>query len=298
MKNSVNYHSNKLLDSELILNSDGSVYHLHLLPEHIADMVLLVGDQDRVQQISKRFEKIEVKIQNREFVTHTGYFNAKRITVLSTGIGTDNIDIALNELDAAVNIDLQKKTMLPNPRKLTLVRIGTSGALQSDIPVDSFALSTYGLGFDGLLHYYKPSFESKEVALSKAFKAYYPFAEGQTHPYAVRASERLINLFGEGMVKGITATASGFYAPQGRSLRLQPKVENQNELLHDFKFEDNRIINFEMETAALYGLGAMLGHDCCTVCAVIANRFTQQYSSDYHVTIDRLIDLVLRRLTI
>lgn len=297
MKNSAQYHTQRLKDSELILNADGSVYHLHLLPEHIASTVLLVGDQDRVSQISSFFDSIEYRIQNREFVTHTGTYRGKRITALSTGIGTDNIDIGLNELDAAVNIDLNTKRIKDEFKKLTLIRIGTSGALQSDIPVDSIALSEYGLGFDGLLHYYSPNYEQDEIELAEAFNTYYPFAKGQPHPYAVKASSRLLNLFKEDAIKGITATASGFYAPQGRSLRLKPKVENQNELLHDFDFKGKRIINFEMETAALYGLGAMLGHDCCTVCAVIANRFTQSYSSDYHTTIDNLIQRVLDGLT-
>ena len=296
MKKSSIQHSNTLEESELILNPDGSVYHLHLLPEHVADTVILVGDQGRVSMVSSFFDQVDYKIHNREFVTHTGTYKGKRVTAMSTGIGTDNIDIAINELDAAVNIDLKTSTLKNTHKKLKLIRIGTSGALQEDIPVDSFALSEYGLGFDGLLHYYQPNYEADELELAKAFETHYQPSRAQTIPYAVKASPSLVSRLEEGMIKGITATASGFYAPQGRSLRLATERSDQNERLNSFRFGENRIINFEMETAALYGIGTMLGHDCCTVCAVIANRFKRSYSKDYQKTVRDLVQIVLDRV--
>lgn len=296
-KNQTIDHRERLKESELILNQDGSVYHLHLLPEHIADIVILVGDQGRVEAVSKYFDEIEFSIQNREFFTQTGWFEGTRISVLSTGIGTDNIDIAINELDAALNIDLKQRRIKENKKSIKMIRIGTSGSLQEDIPVDSFAISEYGLGFDGLLHYYKPEYDEDELSLSQAFAKHYQAKPEQVIPYAVKADEGLHHLLKEGMTSGITATASGFYAPQGRALRLLPDRNESNEMLNSFQHLDHRIINFEMETAALYGLGSMLGHQCCTVCAVIANRFTKSYSKDYKSTVDQLIQTTLERLT-
>lgn len=287
----------RLKESELVLNSDGSVYHLHLKEEHVADTVLLVGDQGRVKQISKFFDSIDCSIQNREFYTETGWFNGKRITALSTGIGTDNIDIAINELDAAVNIDLANRTIKPQSKALNLIRIGTSGALQADIEVDQFAISSFGLGFDGLLHFYQKQLTENERAITDAFSAYFQQNNFDFNVYVAEGSSQLIQQLEAGMVKGITATANGFYGPQGRALRLKPFLPEQNELLNQFRFNEHRIVNFEMETSGLYGIGGLLGHNCCTVCAVIANRFTKTFSKDYKKTVDQLILTVLQRLT-
>tara|TARA_Y100000385_G_scaffold291988_1_gene375392 strand:- start:3677 stop:4573 length:897 start_codon:yes stop_codon:yes gene_type:complete len=298
MKTTPNRHSETLQESELVLNKDGSVYHLHLKPEHIADTVLLVGDQGRVEQISNKFDTIEFSIQNREFCTTTGSYKGKRITALSTGIGTDNIDIAINELDAAVNIDLENRSIKSELKSLNLIRIGTCGALQADIPVDSFAISSYGLGFDGLLNFYEHSKTKKESKIQSDFIQFYKDHGHEVDAYVSEGNKELISILEPGMIKGITATANGFYGPQGRVLRLKAQIPNQNELLRDFKSGDNRIINFEMETSGLYGIGGLLGHKCCTVCAVIANRFSKSYSEDYMLTVDKLIDTVLDRLTV
>lgn len=289
--------SKMIAETELILNSNGSVYHLKLLPENIAENIIIVGDQGRVETVSSFFDTIDFKIQNREFVTHTGTFNGKRIMVLSSGIGTDNIDILVNELDAAVNIDLKTRTIKKEHTSLNIVRIGTSGALQKDIPVDSFVVSTHGLGFDGLLNYYLDLHKVNDNDISEAFIKQTYWDKNLPYPYAVKGSEKLINQIGFDLTKGITATAPGFYGPQGRKLRLTPWVEDFNQQLTDFKHNENRITNFEMETSALYGLGALLGHQTCTVCAIIANRVAKEYSKDYHASIEKLIKLVLERLT-
>lgn len=289
--------TNIIAETELILNPNGSVYHLQLLPENIAENIIIVGDQGRVEAVSKFFDTVDFKIQNREFVTHSGTYKGKRIMVLSSGIGTDNIDILINELDAAVNIDLKTRTIKKEHTSLNIVRIGTSGALQRDIPVDNFVVSTHGLGFDGLLNYYKDLQKVNDSALSEAFIKQTNWDKNLPYPYAVKGSETLINKVGFDLIKGITATAPGFYGPQGRKLRLSPWVEDFNQQLTDFKHGENRITNFEMETSALYGLGALLGHQTCTVCAIIANRVAKQYSKNYHVAVEQLIQLVLERLT-
>ena len=287
----------KIADSELILNPDGSIYHIMLKPEHLADTVIVVGDQQRVQAISKYFDKIEYKIQHREFVTHTGYYNNKRITVLSTGIGTDNIDIVINELDAVVNIDLETRTIKPDLRSLDIIRLGTSGALQPDIPVDSFVISSHGLGLDGLMNFYNPKTLIFENELTNEFIKQTQWGSDLQKPYIVKGSQKLMDKLGEGLIKGITATASGFYGPQGRVLRIDLAYPELNEKIEAFKFKDYRITNFEMETSALYGLGASLGHNTITICDIIANRLSKQYSMDYKASVEKLIQLVLERLT-
>lgn len=289
--------NNIIAETELILNPNGSVYHLQLLPENIAENIIIVGDQGRVETVSRFFDTIDFKIQNREFVTHTGTYNGKRIMVISSGIGTDNIDILINELDAAVNIDLKTRTIKKDRISLNIVRIGTSGALQQDIPADSFVVSTYGLGFDGLLNYYLDLPKINDNEVSEAFIKQTNWDKNLPFPYAVKGSEILINKIGFDLIKGITATAPGFYGPQGRKLRLSPWVEDFNQQLTDFKYKENRITNFEMETSALYGLGALLGHQTCTVCAIIANRVAKKYSQNYHASVEQLIQLVLERLT-
>jgi len=296
-----------IAETELILNPDGSVYHLKLKPENIAENIIVVGDQGRVEIISKLFDKILFKVQNREFVTHTGIFNKKKISVLSTGIGTDNIDIVMNELDALVNIDLKTRKIKSKKTSLNIVRIGTSGALQKNIPVDSFLLSEYGLGFDGLLHFYKDIEKINENEILKKFIEHSEWNKSFAKPYLIKGSESLINKIGSGITKGITATASGFYGPQGRILRLNLTENSLNEKLNSFSFKQEtrnkkqetilKITNFEMETSAFYGLGKLLGHNTVTICAIIANRMTLQKSKNYHASIEKLVRLVLERLT-
>ncbi|MEI6489434.1 MAG: nucleoside phosphorylase [Bacteroidota bacterium] len=284
-------------ETELILNPNGSVYHLQLLPENVAKNVIIVGDPGRVETVSKYFDKIDFKVQNREFVSHGGSFNGKPIMVVSSGIGTDNIDILINELDAAVNIDLKTRTIKEEHTSLNIVRIGTSGALQADIPVDSFVVSSFGLGFDGLLNYYLDLPKVNNNELSEAFIKQTSWNKNLPYPYSIKGSETLTQTIGFDLIKGVTATAPGFYGPQGRKLRLTPWVEDFNQQLTDFKFGEHRITNFEMETSALYGLGALLGHQTLTVCAIIANRVAKQYSKNYHIAVEELIQFVLKRLT-
>lgn len=284
-------------ETELILNANGSVYHLHLLPEHIAPNIIIVGDPGRVETVSRFFDTIDFKVKNREFITHGGTYKGKRVMVISSGIGTDNIDILIHELDAAVNIDLKTRMVKKEHTPLNIVRIGTSGALQKDIPVDSFVVSSHGLGFDGLLNYYFDLPKINDFAISDAFIKQTNWHQNLPFPYAIKGSETLINKIGFDLKKGITATAPGFYGPQGRKLRLTPWVEDFNQQLTDFYHLDHRITNFEMETSALYGLGGLLGHETVTVCAIIANRVAKQYSKNYHVAVDELIQLVLERLT-
>jgi uridine phosphorylase len=285
-----------LKDSELILNDDGSVYHINLKPEHIADDVILVGDQGRVDRISRHFDKIEFKRFNREFKTHTGFYKGKRITVLSTGIGTDNIDIVVNELDAAVNIDLDKRQLKTERKSLNLIRIGTSGALHPDIPVGSHSISEFGLGFDGLLYYYKYAFSKKEQLLYDKINDHLNWNPSLSRPYIIESSPQLFDQLKENMIPGITATASGFYGPQGRALYLEPNDDQINDKLSAFNYEGHRITNFEMETSALYALGKMMGHHCCTTCAIIANRTIKDYSEDHIADVDGLIEVVLDRI--
>ncbi len=288
----------KIADSELILNPNGSVYHLSLRTENISDIILVVGDQGRVKTISKYFTNIECHIQNREFVTQTGTYNGKRITALSTGIGTDNIDIVVNELDALVNIDLEKREIKEKHTSLNIIRLGTSGALQGDIPVDDFVISEYGLGFDGLLNFYQTDKNIYDEGITEAFIKHTAWGAKLARPYTVKASEELMKKLGDGLFKGITATASGFYGPQGRQLRIVPADPMLNEKMETFSYKGLRITNFEMETSALYGLGAILGHKTVTICTIIANRVSKQYSKDYHPAVEKMIQTVLDRITV
>jgi uridine phosphorylase len=289
--------TNIIAETELILSTDGSVYHLRLLPEHISENIIIVGDPGRVDTVSRFFDIVDLKIQNREFVTHGGTYKGKRILVISSGIGTDNIDILLNELDAAVNIDLKTRMIKKTHTALNIVRIGTSGALQADIPINSFVISEFALGFDGLLNYYADLSAVNEDELSNAFVAQCNWATKLPYPYAIKGSEQLLHKIGKDCIRGITATASGFYGPQGRTLRLNPWVTDFNQQLTDFNYGEKRITNFEMETSALYGLGKLLGHQTCTVCVIIANRIRKQYSPNYPQYMDQLIELILERLT-
>ncbi len=284
-------------DSELIITPEHRVYHINLRGEDIADTVIVVGDPDRVAQISKYFDKIDFKTQHREFITHTGRYNGTRLTVLSTGIGIGNIDIVTTELDAAVNIDLQKRELLPTHRTLNIVRLGTSGALQEDIPIDGLVASTYGIGMDGLLPFYDNFRSVTDDSLTKAFIAQTGWLDTLPYPYAVKASQDLLQRFAGATIAGITATAPGFYGPQGRSIRIQPAMADINERLTAFSFEGHRIVNFEMETSALYGMAALLGHNHLTICTVIANRLKKQFSTNLTKSVDHLIQTALDGLT-
>ena len=283
--------------SELILNPDGSVYHLNLKPEHIAHDIIFVGDQNRVEKISSQFDTIEFSFQKREFKTHTGTLKGKRISVISTGIGPDNIDIVMNELDALVNIDLitrQPKTTLTS---LNIVRIGTSGSLQADIPVDSFVMSKYGLGLDNMLRSYLVD-EISNTNMEEAFINHTHWDSRKGRPCVISCSEKLEQLIEIDIIhKGITATAGGFYGPQGRVLRLGIQDKNLNSKMDNFKFEGNRITNLEMETAAIYGLSKLLGHNALSLNAIIANRATGTFSEDPYKAVDELIKYTLEKLT-
>jgi uridine phosphorylase len=278
--------------SELILNQDKSVYHLKIRPEHLADTIILVGDPQRVDTVSNYFDEIEFKGENREIRTHTGYLNKKRLTVISTGMGVDNIDIVMNELDALVNIDLETRTEKNQHKILNIIRIGTSGALQPEISPNAFVLSEFGLGLDGLLGFYKDADKIVEKELTQAFIAHSNYPTVLPAPYAVRSSASLFNLFHDIFISGITATAPGFYAPQGRELRLSLAFPGLNEKMQSFSFGQKKIINFEMETSALYGLSKLLGHNALTICVAIANRNKHNFNQDYKKSINKLIELL------
>ncbi len=282
--------------SELILNPDGSIYHLNLKPEQIADTILFVGDQDRVSKITKHFDAIEFDVQKREFKTQTGYYKNKRITVLSTGIGPDNIDIVMNELDALANINFETRTINTELKSLDIIRIGTSGSLQKNIPVDSFVMSSFGLGLDNMLRSYNlASIEEKE--LTEAFIAHTQWHLHKGKPYIISASKSLENRFkSSGVYSGLTATAGGFYGPQGRVLRLSIQDPLLNEKMDSFNYNGQQITNLEMETAAIYGLGKLLGHNCLSMNAIIANRALGTFSDDPYKTVENLIRYVLNKL--
>lgn len=288
---------NSLVASELVLNQRGAVYHLDLRPEALAPTVLTVGDPGRVPEVSKYFDAIEFRRSHREFVTHTGYIGKKRLTVVSTGIGTDNIDIVLNELDALVNIDLSLRTIRPTPTSLRIIRIGTCGSLQADIPVDSFVASTYGLGIDNLLHFYRSEPGDAEKQLLQAFITQTQLHPHISQPYIAPAAASLIKYFVENFHHGITVSCPGFYGPQGRTLRLGLALPALVKHLAAFCFGSHRICNLEMETAAIYGLGKLLGHQCLSLSAVVANRVSGNFSADVAGTVDRLIRTALSRLS-
>lgn len=282
--------------SELILNPDGSVYHLHLLPEHVADIIITVGDPDRVEMVSKYFDTIEFKNQKREFITHTGTINGKSITVISTGIGTDNIDIVFNELHILKNYDFEKKEIKPNRNSLTIYRIGTSGCLIPEIPVDSFLVSDFGIGIDNLLHFYRFENSGTETRLLNAFETHHNFHH-RIHPYAFAGSAQLIQDFtGNDFYHGITLTGPGFYGPQGRRIFLNLSQQQFYDDLKTFSFENYRVTNFEMETAAMYGLAKLMGHACISLNVLLANRATGEFSKDPHAAVDRLIKVALEKI--
>ena len=285
---------NMIAETELILTPENKIYHLNLSKEEIANNILLVGDPDRVKLISSKFDKIEHKIQNREFITHTGILNNKRISAISTGIGPDNIDIVVNELDALVNINFETRTVNSKKKSLNLIRLGTSGALQADIEVDTFLASSFGLGLDNVAHFYADK-KVIEEEMSKSFNQHTNWPKELSSPYIIKASESLLSLFAD-LSSGITATAPGFYGPQGRTLRLSPSISDLHEKIGSFNFNKQKVTNFEMETSALYYLGRTLGHETLTICAIIGNRLNKKYSEDYKQIVERMIDFALIRL--
>lgn len=287
----------KIASSELIINPDGSIYHLHLRPQDIADTIILVGDPGRVELISKHFSSIDLKITNREFCTHTGYYNGKRITALSTGIGTDNIDIVLNELDALVNIDFETRMPKKEHTSLNLIRLGTSGGLQANVAVDSFLVSEKAIGFDGLLNFYAQRNEVAELEFEKTFTEFVNWNKNLPSPYVVSASSELLaKLKGNNML-GVTISAPGFYGPQGRVLRLPIIDPIINDKIEQFQYLNFKITNYEMESSALFGLSKLLGHHALTICVIIANRVNKTFSKDYKPKVAELIKYTLDKLT-
>ena len=282
--------------SELVLNADGSIYHLNLLPEDIADTVLLVGDQNRVARISQYFDTLEVTKSRREFITHTGTLRGKRLTALSTGIGTDNIDIVLNELDALANIDFKTREIKSDIKQLNLIRVGTSGSIQEDIPVNAIVGSEYAIGFDNVVHYYRQT-NIRETEIESAFRAAVPWPEAFSDPYIVKAHPDLVSVFEDERLRpGFTGTNVGFYGPQGRQLRLNTQIADLNKQLKDFRFGELRITNLEMETAAIFALSALLGHRAYSLNCILANRFTGEFAENPAEAVDALIAFTLEKL--
>lgn len=282
--------------SELVLNQDGQVYHLGLDPHQISDKIILVGDQDRVTLISALFDSIEHTSQHREFVCHTGNYQGKRISVVSTGIGTDNVDIVVNELDALVNIDLEKRVDKDQLTTLKMIRIGTCGILQPEIPVHSYILSSHAFGLDNVAHFYDITTDATDETIGNALQAHLDLPD-KIQPYLIEANSTLFNqLSSEKTFAGITVTSSGFYAPQGRKLRLPLATTDLNERLSSFRYENLKVTNFEMESSALFVLGKNLGHQCATICLGIANRPNQEFSSGYEHEMEELVKYVLDRI--
>ncbi|MEO5683612.1 MAG: nucleoside phosphorylase [Chitinophagaceae bacterium] len=286
----------RIAESELIINDRGAIYHLDTRPEELATSIITVGDPDRVAAVSRYFDKIEFKNQHREFVTHTGLSGNKRISVVSTGIGTDNIDIVLNELDALVNIDFATRTVKSQLSQLNIIRVGTSGSLQKDIPVDTCVASTHGLGIDNLLNFYRQEHNDEEQQLLSSFITQTQLGSQFAQPYISSAGSGLLKHFVDGFHHGITVTCPGFYAPQGRVLRLGLSNPRLVDSLTSFSFGQHRISNFEMETAGIYGLGKLMGHQCLSLSAIVANRVEKQFSNDAAGVMDRLIKLTLERI--
>jgi len=285
----------KIAESDLIINSDGSIYHLNLLPGDVADTVITVGDPDRVGEVSKHFDSVELKKGKREFITHTGLVGKKRVTVLSTGIGTDNIDIVFNELDALVNIDFESRELKEQLTSLNIIRIGTSGAVQPDIPMGTILASSYGLGLDALMNYYLNDSSDDERSLLDDLNNHFSHLKN-INPYLTAASETLLNTVGKDMIHGITVTAPGFYAPQGRQVRAINAVPDFVNLINSFKSNHNRITNLEMETAGIYALAKVLGHNALSVNAILASRVKFEFSKEPDKVVEKAIKLVLERL--
>ncbi|MFV0506306.1 MAG: nucleoside phosphorylase [Bacteroidales bacterium] len=282
-------------DSELIINADGSIFHLHMKPHELAQTVILVGDPSRVDTVSSFFDNVKYQGQNREFVFKTGAFMGKDFTVLSTGIGTDNIDIVLTELDALVNVDFQNRTIKSEKKSLDIIRLGTSGGLQANVPVGTFVVSTKSIGFDGLLNYYENRDSICDLEFEKAMVKSIGYLDSLANPYVVDASESLLKVIvGSGdIIEGINISAPGFYGPQGRVVRLNLAMPNINDKIQHFEYEGYKITNYEMESSAIYGLSKLLGHRAATVCTIIANRVVKDYCPDYKEYVKRMIEVVL-----
>lgn len=285
-----------LAQSELILNPDGSVYHLDLLPEDVADTIITVGDPDRVAAVSRYFDSIELIKQKREFITHTGYLGNKRISVISTGISTDNIDIVFNELDALVNVNLKERTFKQQLKSLKIIRIGTTGGLHPDIPIDSYVISSFGIGMDGMASLYELDLNLEEQDLRESFLQLFNNDRIVQGTYVSKGDPFLVNLLSPGGIAGITVTCGGFYGPQGRLLRIKPCYADFIQRLQSLNWQGHRLVNLEMETAGMYALGKQMGHQVCSISAVIANRCHQQFSTDSYKTIDNLIRFVLEKI--
>ena len=284
----------RIRESELILNPDGSIYHLHLKPGEISDWIITVGDQDRVEMISSYFDRIEIKRQHREFKTHTGYFKDKRITVMSTGIGPDNIDIVFNELDALVNIDFDSREVKTDHTTLNIVRVGTSGGLQPDVAIDSFVAADIGIGFDNLLHFYGNTDEIFDVHFAEEFVQHTQWHQANATPYIIHCDNVLREKFkDDDILSGITTTNVGFYGPQGRILRLKLQDDHLNEKIASFVYEGRKITNLEMETAAIYGMSKLLGHRALSLNVILANRANGTFSEDPNGAVDKLIQKTL-----
>ncbi|TNF39062.1 MAG: phosphorylase [Bacteroidetes bacterium] len=287
----------KMKKTELITNTDGSVFHLHLLPGEIADKIIIVGDPGRVEMIAEMLDSVRVRRSNREFTTVTGFYRETEITVISSGIGTDNIDILINELDALANIDLSTGVAVEEPRSLTFVRIGTTGGLQADLPAGSFVATAKAVGFDGVLHFYEGYEWCLDHMLADALATHLEWPDVLAYPYAVEADSGLLEQVAQGLTKGITISTPGFYAPQGRRLRLEPFDNELNDNITSFRFRDERITNYEMESSAIYGLSKLLNHRALTVCVVIGNRVTGEFLNDYKPSVRALAQLVLEGLS-
>lgn len=287
----------RIAESELIINADGSAFHIHIRPEELADNVILVGDPGRVDMVAGYLSDIEFRHESREFVSVTGKYNGKRITVLSTGIGCDNIDIVMNELDALANIDFETREVKAEHRRLTILRIGTTGAIHPDIPLGSFIFSHISVGCDGLLNWYADRDSISLLDMEEAFKKHVGWDRHLPDPYFVRAADSLVKRFEDCTVKGVTISASGFYGPQGRVLRMPLAMPHMVEDFETFRFGDYRITNFEMEGSALAGIAAHLGHDAGTVCCAIANRYLKDANVDYKGQVRKLVELSLQKLT-
>ena len=282
--------------SELIINSDGSIFHLHIKPEHLADIVILVGDPGRVEMVASYFDEKECNIASREFHTITGTYKGKRMTVISTGIGTDNIDIVVSELDALANIDFATRQEKEQKRQLTLLRLGTSGAIQPDIPLGSFVFARTSVGFDGLLNYYEGRDGVCDLAIEQAFVEHTGWNPQLPAPYFIDADADLFEHFKDSVVEGITVAAPGFYGPQGRWLRIAPADKQLNSKIESFRYEDRRITNFEMEGSALAGLGALMGHRAGTLCTIIAQRAVKDMNTDYKPFVRQMVEMALDKL--
>ena len=275
--------------SELIINDRGAVYHLNVRPEELADTIITVGDPERVASVSKYFDRVEHKCAHREFITHTGYIGNKRISVLSTGIGPDNIDIAINEVDALANIDFETRTIKEQKKSVAVIRMGTCGSLQGEVGVDQLVAGTHGLGIDNLLHFYKMNNNSEEQSILTAFEQHTQITNNKIQPYIASASAGLIKHFADGYSHGITVTCPGFYGPQGRILRLPLSMPNLVDQMTSFRYGNHHIANFEMETSAIYGLCNLLGHQCLSINVIVANRVKKEFSKDPAKAVDNMI---------